>query len=134
MTNKVEKLIGSQIAKIRKERGLTQAQVAELVNVATETISRLERGVSIPSLKRLEKIGQALNTPMKIFFDFDYSPKGKAPTFENELTKVDTFLRTKRIEDIRLSYKILRKIFEQIEQNYKPKKVLPQKMKVRGQK
>ena len=77
MTNKVEKLIGSQIAKIRKERGLTQAQVAELVNVATETISRLERGVSIPSLKRLEKIGRALNTPMKMFFDFDYSQKAK---------------------------------------------------------
>lgn len=45
MSNSVEKLIGARIARIRKEREITQEQLAELVDVATETISRLERGV-----------------------------------------------------------------------------------------
>ena len=120
-TKKVEKLIGIQVAEIRKEQGLTQAQVAEMVNVATETISRLERGTAIPSLKTLEKISEALDTPLKMFFDFDYPKKATKATIETELAKLNAFLRTRRVEDVRLSREILRKVFGQIERHYKAK-------------
>jgi len=120
-TEKVEKLIGIRVAEIRKERGLTQAQVAEMVNVATETISRLERGTAIPSLKTLEKISEALDTPLKAFFDFDYQRKEKKASTESELTKLNTFLKTRKVEDIRLSREILRKVFGQIQIYYKPR-------------
>jgi transcriptional regulator with XRE-family HTH domain len=61
MQTEIEKLLGSRIAEIRKQQGLTQFELASLIGVAIETISRLERGVSIPSLKTLENIGNALN-------------------------------------------------------------------------
>ena len=80
MAKNIEKLIGAQIARIRKERGITQERLAASVNVATETISRLERGVSMPSLMTLEKISHALHSPLKDLFDFEY-PESKGDAF-----------------------------------------------------
>lgn len=56
----VEKRLGRRVADHRKRAGLTQAQLAERVGVATETVSRLERGSAVPSLARLEDVASAL--------------------------------------------------------------------------
>ena len=65
MPAEVERLIGARIAALRKERNLTQARLAESIDVTTETISRLERGVSMPSLKTLERISNVMDVPLK---------------------------------------------------------------------
>ena len=38
--------LAEKIAKLRKEKGLTQSQLAEMINVSNKTISRWETGVS----------------------------------------------------------------------------------------
>lgn len=48
------------ISVLRKARGWTQSDLAERVGVDTETISRFERGATLPSLLTLEKISQSL--------------------------------------------------------------------------
>ncbi|KKM15467.1 hypothetical protein LCGC14_1695770, partial [marine sediment metagenome] len=60
----IEKWIGARITGVRLSRKLTQAQLAEKVDVSVETISRMERGVSFPSLRSLENIAHALDTPL----------------------------------------------------------------------
>ena len=118
--SEVEKLIGKQVTKIRQERNLTQAQLAELLDVAIETVSRLERGVSIPSLKTLEKISQKLDISLKDIFDFK-NPTKKTPT-DKEIKKLTVFLKEKRAEDIRFGYNVLKVIFEEVNKSYNPKK------------
>lgn len=54
--------LGRNLAQRRKEMGLTQAVVAELMGVETETLSRFERGKHVPSLLTLEKIAAVLQT------------------------------------------------------------------------
>jgi len=117
MAKNIEKLIGAQIARVRKERGITQERLAASVNVATETISRLERGVSMPSLITLEKISHALHSPLKDLFDFEY-PESKGDAFENEIDKLIAFLKTRDSDDIKMCYQMLKIIFGQIEKNY----------------
>lgn len=121
MPDDIEKLIGAQIARIRKEREITQEQLAESVDVATETISRLERGVSVPSLKTLEKITWALHTSLRDLLDFEHPLKPKDVFSEQELAKVITLLKTRSKEDIKMGYQFLKNLFEQIEKNYRPK-------------
>ncbi len=125
MLNSVEKSIGLQIYKFRKRRDITQEQLANLVDVTVETISRLERGVSIPSIKTLEKISHALHTTLKDLFDFEQQPlppKTRTVSFENEIAKIVAFLRTKKPDDAKMSYRILKSVFEQIDNNYILKK------------
>lgn len=52
--------LGKLVAKLRKRKSLTQAQLAELIQVEPETISRLERGVAAPSIQRVVCLAEAL--------------------------------------------------------------------------
>ncbi|MBN9425769.1 MAG: helix-turn-helix transcriptional regulator [Burkholderiales bacterium] len=52
--------LGGNIAALRKARGWTQSSLAERIGVDTETISRFERGATLPSLLTLEKISKSL--------------------------------------------------------------------------
>ncbi|GAO22707.1 helix-turn-helix domain-containing protein [Alicycliphilus sp. B1] len=56
----LEELLGARIADLRKSRQWTQAQLAERIEVEPETISRFERGATVPSLHTLEKLAQSL--------------------------------------------------------------------------
>ncbi|OGQ35974.1 MAG: hypothetical protein A3G39_08865 [Deltaproteobacteria bacterium RIFCSPLOWO2_12_FULL_43_16] len=114
MRDNVNRLIGKQVAKIRREKGFTQAQLAESLDVATETISRLERGVSIPSLKTLENISLILNIKLKDLFDFEYPQKSTGTAREKEIAKLTAFLKQKKAEEIKLGYNVLKSIFDEI--------------------
>jgi len=52
--------LGRNLAARRKALGLTQAQVAERLEVETETLSRFERGKHVPSLLTLERLAAVL--------------------------------------------------------------------------
>lgn len=54
------KRLGRAIAKKRKAKALTQDDLAGMVEVDAETISRFERGTVLPSLQRLLVIADAL--------------------------------------------------------------------------
>lgn len=109
----IEKRIGGKIKEIRLSKKLTQAQLAEKINVSVESISRLERGATFPSLKTMEKLAVSMNSSLKSFFDFDKN-KAKDLLFENELAKLTGFLRTLSVKEIRLVYEILKAVFKNI--------------------
>jgi DNA-binding XRE family transcriptional regulator len=57
---------GYQVARLRLLRGLTQAQLAEMVGTRQPSIARLENGSSKPSLTFLNKIAAALNAKIEV--------------------------------------------------------------------
>ena len=59
---------GYQIARLRIRRGLTQAQLAEMVSVCEVTIARVESGSRIPSLSLLRRIAEALGSRIELRF------------------------------------------------------------------
>ena len=58
------KLIGERIKEARKNAGLSQEKLAEMIDVTTVYISRVERGGQI-NLKRLSQISIALSVPIE---------------------------------------------------------------------
>ena len=53
---------GQAIQRMRKERGMTQEQLADLTDIASNSVSRIERGLLIPALPTLIDICNALGT------------------------------------------------------------------------
>ena len=51
---------GTFIADLRRERGMTQAQLAEKLRVTDKAVSRWERGLGFPDINTLEPLAQAL--------------------------------------------------------------------------
>lgn len=50
-----------KIAKARSEINLTQDQLAELLNVSRQTISKWELDISLPDTSKLVKLSKVLN-------------------------------------------------------------------------
>lgn len=60
MENERER-IGRRIAEIRKEKGISQAKLAELTGMAPGNIARIETGKYSTGVDLLSKIANALN-------------------------------------------------------------------------
>ena len=69
-TEAKRKLLGSNIAKYRKQKNLSQNQLAELVNVSREHIAKVETARRNMSMDLLFNISSALNIPEYKFFIF----------------------------------------------------------------
>ena len=54
--------VGGRLRIARRSAGLTQKQLAELLHVESITVSRWERGVTMPSLPRLRRIAELTET------------------------------------------------------------------------
>ena len=57
---------GYQVARLRIQRGLTQAQLAELVGTRQPSIARLESGESVPSLSFLQRVAEVLDARIEV--------------------------------------------------------------------
>jgi transcriptional regulator with XRE-family HTH domain len=51
---------GQLITELRKEKGLTQKQLADALNVTDKAVSKWERGLSFPDISMLEPISEVL--------------------------------------------------------------------------
>jgi len=60
MPGRFQTALGKRVAALRSLADLTQAQLAEKVGVAVETVSRLERGVTVPGVETLARMAQAM--------------------------------------------------------------------------
>lgn len=54
--------IGALISTLRKEKGMTQAEFAEQLNLSHQAVSKWERGESLPDIAMLPAIGKLLGT------------------------------------------------------------------------
>ena len=70
MNNK--KLLGKRIKELRKNAGLTQEKLAELIDIETTSLSGIESGRHFPSLPTIEKIANNLNVELKVLFNFNH--------------------------------------------------------------
>jgi len=71
MNTKILIRLGKQLKIIRKEKGLTQEQLAEKVGIHPTYVGKIEGGKSNPSTLLLFKISRALGVKLYKIFEFD---------------------------------------------------------------
>ena len=69
MADDLKFYLGAKVREARRAQGLTQEQLAELIEKTVETVSNIERGHTFAGLKTLERIAQCLETPLQDFFE-----------------------------------------------------------------
>jgi len=98
----IRKLLGERIRELRKAKGYTQEQLAELVGVEPRHISRVEGGYSSPSIDRLAKVSEVLGVPIKDLFDFMHLNES-----DERLKDIDTAIKGMSEEYQQILYKIV---------------------------
>jgi transcriptional regulator with XRE-family HTH domain len=61
-----EHRLASTLIRLRLAKGLTQEELARLMNTKQESIARLESGNSLPSLTTVKKAAEALDADLEI--------------------------------------------------------------------
>ena len=57
----IASIIGSNIAELRKDRGLTQKDFADILHVSKSAVSHYEQGISVPTIQVLITIADYFN-------------------------------------------------------------------------
>lgn len=74
----LDKHLGNTLRHLRMENGLTIAEVSKRANVSRGMLSKIENGLTSPSLEKLEHLANALGVTLsRLFHDYD-TPKGGA--------------------------------------------------------
>ncbi len=94
-------VLGRRVAQLRRRAGLTQAELAERVEVAVETVSRLERGVTVPGVETLVRIARETGSePHEVLQPpVDEGKRGAKARLKEEIMFE---VRKLRIEDLKL--------------------------------
>lgn len=96
-------LFGRKIKEYRKKKNLTQAQLAELVNVDDKHISCIENGKNFPSSELIGKLAASLDVEPKDLFEFYYLQNAK-----NLKTDIISMLDNLSQEELSLAHKYVR--------------------------
>lgn len=99
----IKNLFGRKIKEYRKKKNLTQAQLAELVNVDDKHISCIESGKSFPSADLIERLATSLEVEPKDLFEFYYLQE--TPDLKIDLI---TMLDKLNQDELSLAYKYVR--------------------------
>jgi transcriptional regulator with XRE-family HTH domain len=105
----IARRLGANIGVLRKARCWTQFDLAERVGVDTETISRFERGATLPSILTLEKISQSLRVGIgNLLVESSAQPDDQASMLSAWLADLDEVDRTFVLDLIKCACNYLR--------------------------
>lgn len=82
----------STIYNIRSERNLTQKQLAEIIGISDRTISKWERGDTVPDLYSIRNICNKLNVSPSSIVKSKKTLKDRLNTFKRDIFKVFNYL------------------------------------------
>ena len=98
--NQNENRIGKNIAELRKRDHLTQEQVAKLLNVSPQAVSKWENGISLPDTEMMPKIAAVFGTNM----DYLYFGRASAASGVPAADGGNVLDRSKQLHANRLIY------------------------------
>ncbi|WP_299465407.1 helix-turn-helix transcriptional regulator [uncultured Microscilla sp.] len=91
----MEKTFADRLKELRKKKGLSQNQLAELIDVHFAQVSRYERGETKPNAQAITKLAQALNTTA------DYLMNGTSDDHLNQMAlDKEIISRFKQIQEL----------------------------------
>lgn len=81
-------MLGENIKTLRKKKGYSQETFAQQLNVVRQTVSKWEKGYSVPDAEMLRKISDLLEVPVNILLGADIKETGTdGRDGENEIAK-----------------------------------------------
>ena len=104
------KTVGKAIARQRQQAGLTQEQVAEYLDVGMEAVSRMERGIVVPTVLRLAELAQLFGCELVDFLrESSNRPTEQGILLSQQLARLDDADRALLLETMeRLVFRLAR--------------------------
>ena len=108
----IKKLLGERIKRLRKNRGLTQEQLSEMIDITPRNLSRIEVWESFVSADTLDKIIEALSVTAEELFAYEnikepkelladiYTALDEIKTNKQQLEKIHRLIKFVREDEL----------------------------------
>lgn len=95
------KSVGKAISHKRTQAGFTQEHVAEHLNIGMEAVSRMERGIVVPTVVRLAELAQLFGCELADFLrETSNRPTEQGIVLSQQLARLDDADRTLSLETV----------------------------------
>ncbi|QNF13366.1 helix-turn-helix transcriptional regulator [Aeromonas jandaei] len=95
------KNVGKAIGRQRNQAVFTQEQVAEHLNIGMEAVSRMERGIVVPTVVRLAELAQLFGCELADFLrETSNRPTEQGIVLSQQLARLDDADRTLLLETV----------------------------------
>lgn len=114
MTTDLYRFIGGRIAELRRAAGLSQAELAADLKIATNTVSRWETATYKPAAADLAKLARLFGVPIGSFFPPELQPRREVEQTTQALMSTLGDLLPEDIDELRhyAEFKRARRLLE----------------------
>jgi len=100
-SSNIKKIFGKTVSELRNQKGLTQEQLADYLNLSPHTITRIETGNTFVSCEVISQLCNIFDVAPSVFF----TPKPhimieEHMNYTNEIVKLLPGLKTDRLKEI----------------------------------
>ena len=88
-------MLGENIKTLRKNKGLTQEELAARLNVVRQTVSKWEKGFSVPDADILQRIAEILEVDVKLLLGSDIELEADSNSIADQLSRLNEQLAVK---------------------------------------
>lgn len=75
-------MLGDKIKTFRKRKGFTQEELAIRLNIVRQTVSKWEKGISVPDAENLQKLADVLEVDVKQLLELEVDADAGTPNKE----------------------------------------------------
>ncbi len=94
--------LGIRIKELRERNNLTQQKLAELINMESSNLSKIERGIQMPKEESIESIVKILGIDIHELFEFEHiTPK------EQLINNIMNIVKNSSYEQMQTYYKVI---------------------------
>lgn len=88
-------MLQDNLKALRKEKGLTQEELAIRINVVRQTVSKWEKGLSVPDAAMLMKLAEIFECPVSRLLGAEGEAKPDTDTVAQQLARINEQLAVK---------------------------------------
>ena len=103
-------MLGENIKTLRQQNGYSQNTLAEQLNVVRQTISKWEKGLSVPDADMLEKLANLFEVPVATLLGSSIKEEKEDEGY-NEVAKQLAILNEQLVKQSRFRKKVIKTIF-----------------------
>lgn len=103
-------MFNENLKTIRKNKGFSQEQLSLRLNVVRQTISKWEKGLSVPDAEMLVKISEILNVSVSELLGTNIDTEQKNNSLDavaSELAKLNELLAARQVQSADLKKKVM---------------------------
>lgn len=95
--------LGAKIAELRKEKAMTQNDLADVLGVSSQAVSKWEIGASYPDISLIPKISKLLETSADYLLNDELEPAVKLQNIPEKKDTVNLYLsKSMKLAEIKL--------------------------------